>query len=1532
MNGAVSSISTHLMYTTILSNHYGLVKTQINNLEKRIVKNRNRFDNLQSLLSEASTALQTLEDASNQLPGSFVQNLQQAVLNTFQISIQKQLKPSVNRSISLIVKDSSSEILYRLQAKNKITNQHLPKIMNACFGGTDAEGIWQWKDAYEVLEMALIRHIQQNNISELSEAIALENLCPTHTRRTEESVDLQQFSTPLPLGYIVTQAAGLTADDIVLESSAGNGLLAVWAEKAGAKLILNEIASQRRQNLTRLFPTHLPVFAYNGEQIHDYLTPYYQPTVALLNPPFCTSPKVAKRNANATFGHLYSALQRLPQGGRLVAITADWFTPENPKWEKAFAKLGELGTVIFSVGIDGKLYRKQGTTIATRLTVIDKGREWESPYIKSLHCDDAHHLLSVVQNYVPPRVTKRSMGKGQKAKISFLEKDLNPLQDKALGNPSISASSVVDKQFQSTTNNLSLSSPAQATPQIDWQDVAPITYSKVETRTTALDDSLYQQYQPQTITVTQAKDHPTALVQSAAMASIRPPLPSYQAQLPQQIITQGILSAPQVESIIYAGEAHSKKLSHFFTVDESLEKIKISKPNNKEAVQFRQGWLLGDGTGAGKGRQAAGIILDNWLQGRTKALWISKSDKLIEDARRDWIALGGDKNQLISLQKFRQGQKIELDKGIMFATYALLRGKGRQGKISRVEQLLQWLGTDFDGVIIFDECHAMGSALASKGSRGTQKPSQQGLAGLRLQYGLPDARVVYVSATGATKVSNLAYACRLGLWQSADFPFTNAQEFIASVEQGGLAAMEVVSRDLKSLGLYASRSLSYQGVEYDILEHELTEGQIDIYDSYAKAYQIIYQNLEQALEATHIVSNSGITRNGQAKSAARSAFESSKQRFFNHLLTAMKMPTLLKAMEQDIEAGHAVIVQIVSTNEALLERRLAEIPVSEWDDLNIDVTPREYIMDYLTHAFPIQLHEIYSDDEGNQHSKPAVDEDCNPVLCQEALAKRDAMIESLALLPPIPGALDQIIHHFGYEQVAEVTGRSKRIIRENKEGQDKLKISNRPASANLAEVRAFLDDIKPILIFSEAGGTGASYHAALTEKNQRQRIHYLLEAGWRADNAIQGLGRSHRSHQKQPPIFRPVTTNVKGEKRFLSTIAKRLDSLGALTKGQRETGSQGIFKQEDNLESIYARISLNKLYYAIYHGQLSFCSLEQFQNSTGLQLQAHDSATLKQNLPPMTQFLNRLLALRVELQNQLFEAFELRLEQEIEMAKTAGTFEVGVEVLKAESLTVAKSEIIYTHSTGAKTTCHEIIRKDKAEILTLEKALEQVKAHQGRLLHNDRSSRVCLEIPTNSILEEDGSITPRVSLLRPQGNEKVRTVHMASSHWQAIDMETFSRLWKAEMEQIPAYKQSRFYLVTGLLLPIWKRIDTESMKIWRLQTDDGQNLLGRYIPAENIGSLYSNLGMNVPTLSAEEIYHAVFERHQCLPVGRWQLRSSRISGRNRIELLGFSGKSEADVLKTYGCFSEIINWKLRLFIPANDNAVSVVEKLMKMGD
>jgi len=778
--------------------------------------------------------------------------------------------------------------------------------------------------------------------------------------------------------------------------------------------------------------------------------------------------------------------------------------------------------------------------------------------------------------------------------------------------------------------------------------------------------------------------------------------------------------------------------------------------------------------------------------------------------------------------------------------------------------------------------------------------------------------VVYVSATGATTVHNLAYAQRLGLWGGEDFPFANRAEFIEAVENGGVAAMEVLARDLRALGLYTARSLSYDGVEYELVEHQLTAEQTRIYDAYAGAFAIIHNHLDAAMQAANITGESG-TLNRQAKSAARSAFESAKQRFFGHLLTSMKTPTLVRSIEQDLADGHSAVIQIVSTGEALMERRLAEIPTEEWNDVRVDITPREYVLDYLAHSFPVQLYEPFSDSEGNLSSRP-VYRDGQPVESREAVARRDELIERLASLPPVPGALDQIVQRFSTDIVAEVTGRSRRVVRKG----ERLVVENRAASANLAEAASFMDDDKRVLIFSDAGGTGRSYHADLAAKNQRLRIHYLLEPGWRADAAIQGLGRTNRTNQAQPPLFRPIATDVKAEKRFLSTIARRLDTLGAITRGQRQTGGQGLFRPEDNLESHYARDALRQLYLLLVRGKVEGCSLERFESATGLKLM--DDNGIKDELPPITTFLNRLLALTIELQGVLFTAFEHLLTAKIEGAIRSGVYDVGLETLQAESFVVTDSQVIHTHpGTGAETRLLTITRRERNRPTMLAAALDYGSDPRARLLVNGRSGRAAVQMPAPSMMLDDGEIERRVCLIRPMEQHYAPLRMMDESHWEEADHGRFVAAWNAELSEIPEFSDSTIHVVAGLLLPIWKRLPEESTRVYRLQTDAGERIIGRRVSPAWAANAASQ---DASALAPEHAFTSLMNGTTILDLAEGlQLRRARVMSAYRLELTGFT-EAMRDRLRAYGLFSEIISWKLRFFVPADTSGPAVLTKLL----
>ena len=1396
----------------------------------------------------------------------------------------------------------------------------LRRAMEHAFGGSDATGAWDWKLAYEAGEVALILFLRKFGRALLARAgspaallpilAKVAGLLPTHTRRSEEMERFQQFSTPLPMGLAAVAAAQITPRDLVLEPSAGTGLLAILAEIAGGSLALNELADTRADLLRLLFPGR-PVTTFDAAQIDDQLDAGVCPSVIMMNPPFSAQANVDGRSTEATTRHLRSALARLAPGGRLVAITGAAFAPDAPAWAETFGRLTEAAHLVFSGAVSGVAFAKHGTSFETRISVFDKCRGGEqggtTADLRQPTSPDVAHLLSRITAEVPLRLELDQAAAMEQGHSSHFP-----------GNPALTTR-------KPTSRSRATSAAQMAKPEtpIEAEELDYALRDAAEEEDAArLSDAIYETFRLQAIDIPDAASHPTKLVQSAAMASVAPPKPSYRPKLPAAILRDGLLSDAQLETAIYAGEAHGAYLAGAWCVDETGDMVSAAPDDAPDAVRFRRGFFLGDGTGAGKGRQSAGILLDNWARGRRKALWISKSDKLLEDAQRDWSALGQERLLVTPLSRFAQGRDIPLAEGILFTTYATLRSEERVAKKSRVDQIVDWLGPDFDGVILFDESHAMANAAGGKGERGDAQASQQGRAGLRLQHKLPNARVVYVSATGATTVHNLAYAQRLGLWGGEDFPFQTRSEFVEAIEAGGVAAMEVLARDLRALGLYTARSLSYDGVEYEMLEHALSPEQRGIYDAYAGAFAIIHNNLTAALEAANISGESG-TLNRQAKSAARSAFESAKQRFFGHLLTSMKTPTLISSIEADLAAGHASVIQIVSTGEALMERRLSEVPTEEWNDIRVDITPREYVLDYLAHSFPVQLYEPFTDSEGNLSSRP-VTRDGQPVECREAVRRRDALIEKLASLPPVPGALDQIVQRFGTDLVAEVTGRSRRIVRKGEGHSARLVVENRAGAANLAETQAFMDDEKRILIFSDAGGTGRSYHADLGAKNQRLRVHYLLEPGWKADAAIQGLGRTNRTNQAQPPLFRPVATDVKAEKRFLSTIARRLDTLGAITRGQRQTGGQGLFRPEDNLESPYARDALRQLYRRIYRGDLAGCTLGALEDATGLSLS--DDNGLKDDLPPITTFLNRLLALTIDMQAVLFAAFEELLDQRIEGAIAAGVYDLGLETLRAESFRVTDARVIYTHAgSGAETQLLTIAEKRRNTPTSLADALDWLDDPKARCLINNRSGRAAVQVPATSHMLDDGTIEPRLRLIRPLDASTVPAKIMEDTHWLEADRAAFAAAWTAELAEVPEFSDSTLHIVAGLLLPIWKQLPQDETRVYRLQTDDGQRIIGRRVSPAWVAT---TLAADAPKLSAAQVHALVLEGKTvvCLSEGM-ELHRSRVMGANRIELSGFS-EAAKDRLKADGFFSEIISWKLRLFCPTDADGVAILDRLL----
>ena len=278
----------------------------------------------------------------------------------------------------------------------------------------------------------------------------------------------------------------------------------------------------------------------------------------------------------------------------------------------------------------------------------------------------------------------------------------------------------------------------------------------------------------------------------------------------------------------------------------------------------------------GKTNEIMGTILDNWEKGRKRHVIVTENIKLLKGVKNWADLMGIGKENVFTIQDAMKSPKRN---GILFITYGTLKSstkadadKNRQSEL-RLDQAVKFLGDSFDGVLAFDESHNMANSIAQKGTRGTREPSKKALAGIDLQRRLPDARVVYASATGATEVYNLGYADRLGLWGEGT-PFNNKQDFIKKIDAAGIAAMEVVAKDMKAQGAYIARSLSFDGVSHERVEHQLTDNQKETYDILTKVWQNILVNINEAMQGE---TNSG--SDGNARSAAMSAFWGAHQRF-----------------------------------------------------------------------------------------------------------------------------------------------------------------------------------------------------------------------------------------------------------------------------------------------------------------------------------------------------------------------------------------------------------------------------------------------------------------------------------------------------------------------------------------------------------------------------------------------------------------------------------------------------------------------------
>uniref|UniRef100_A0A672U3W9 Protein strawberry notch homolog 2 n=1 Tax=Strigops habroptila TaxID=2489341 RepID=A0A672U3W9_STRHB len=1015
----------------------------------------------------------------------------------------------------------------------------------------------------------------------------------------------------------------------------------------------------------------------------------------------------------------------------------------------------------------------------------------------------------------------------------------------------------------------------------------------------------YAEYVPSKSKI--GKHHPDLVVETSTLSSVPPPDITYSLSLPRSVADKGSLSALQLEAIIYACQQHEVLL-----------------PNGQRA-----GFLIGDGAGVGKGRTVAGIIFENYLRGRKKALWFSVSNDLKYDAERDLKDIEASHIPVHALNKIKYGDTATSE-GVLFATYSALIGESQAGgqHRTRLKQILDWCRENFDGVIVFDECHKAKNASSTK----------MGKAVLDLQNKLPQARVVYASATGASEPKNMIYMSRLGIWGKGT-PFRAFDEFLHAIEKRGVGAMEIVAMDMKVSGMYIARQLSFTGVTFRIEEIPLDQQYKIVYDKAAKLHAADCIGLE-------------------SRKSLWGQFWSAHQRFFKYLCIAAKVRRLVELAKEELAKDKCIVIGLQSTGEA----RTREVLDENDGHLNCFVSAAEGVfLSLIQKHFPSTKRKrekgtgikrkrkqrgrcakalkgmcdltgvIKISDDSSTDSDMGLDSDFNsspesvfetddvifvehtfngfaaedrsnfPILPSQRephglrelehveKMKQDLLAKVKALGKELPlNTLDELINHFGgpehvAERVSSPSLPDGSVVFESRAEQG-LSIDH----VNLKEKERFMKGEKLVAIISEASSSGISLQADRRVKNQKRRVHMTLELPWSADRAIQQFGRTHRSNQVSAPEYVFLISELAGERRFASIVAKRLESLGALTHGDRRaTESRDLSKY--NFENKYGAKALDRVLSTILshtenrvpvpkcynRGEAAFFhEMKQGLISVGIccnQLKYGTVAVEKDC--SITKFLNRILGLEVDKQNMLFQYFSDTFDYLIEKDKKEGKYDMGILDLApgVDEIYEESKEVFLTpgHPQDGQVVFYKIsVDRGLKWEEAYEKSLKLTGSFDGFYLsYKIRGCKqTCLLAEQsrgkNFILYKPNIGKQRQAESLDSLQKKYRRVlpEEAKEHWESsyhfslkkCNHAAWNRSCKLIQEGKECFQGMRlrhYYMLCGALLRVWSRIasimaditNSSYLQIVRLKTKEKKKQVGIKIPESCVRKVLEEL-------------------------------------------------------------------------------------------
>ena len=291
-------------------------------------------------------------------------------------------------------------------------------------GTTVERGTKEAKATEETIEASLVRAARLLVESAETPGQAYERLVDLYERqpnlstRSSTSIQNQAYSTPVPLGYLVSALAGITPESVVYEPTGGHGALLIEANRERA--IVNEIDPVRAADLRA-----------QGFQVTEHDASSYKPEqpvdVIVMNPPFGAvsiggvskewlvrggSATPAYRTTNIDHAIALHSLQSLKNDGRAVLVLGAPMGQKTGNQESAattynggqyvafYKSLYDNYNVTQHFTVSGALYARQGTSYPVDVIVIE-GRGKSSRRLPAAALPEVYSSYEVLKELVP---------------------------------------------------------------------------------------------------------------------------------------------------------------------------------------------------------------------------------------------------------------------------------------------------------------------------------------------------------------------------------------------------------------------------------------------------------------------------------------------------------------------------------------------------------------------------------------------------------------------------------------------------------------------------------------------------------------------------------------------------------------------------------------------------------------------------------------------------------------------------------------------------------------------------------------------------------------------------------------------------------------------------------------------------------------------------------------------------------------------------------------------------------------------------